>query len=86
MLAEPVVGAFVDSPDQHWAENDSDTDDSDDDSENDRFLPLEPMLLIDSFVLECRVTLLSDDTRASRNLNGDPRGPPALAHRDCAAV
>lgn len=76
MLTEPVVGVFLDAPDQLWTDTDAEADDNDDDPEDDSFLPAAPAEPNDSFVLECRVTLLSDDTRSSRNLDGDPRGPP----------
>lgn len=78
MLAEPVFEVLVDSPVQQSADTDSDVDDDDDDSEKDSLLS-EDALLVDTFTLECRVTLLSDVTTSSRNLDGDPRGPPAAS-------
>jgi len=78
MLAEPVLEALVDSPVHQCADTDSDADDDDDDSE-DESLHSEDALLVDTFTLECRVTLLSNVTTFSRNLAGDPRGPPAFS-------
>lgn len=77
MLLEPVFDVLVESPDRLWADTDSDADSDDDDSEDDHSLLTEAASLADSFTLECRVTLLSNVTTSSRNLNGDPRGPPA---------
>ena len=77
MLAEPVIEALVDSPVHQSADTDSDADDDDDDSEDDKSMHAEAVLLTDTFSLECRVTLLSNVTTSSRNLAGDPRGPPA---------
>lgn len=74
MLAEPVIEVLVDSPVHQSA--DSDADDDDDDSEDDKSVHAEAVLLADTFSLECRVTLLSNVTTSSRNLAGDPRGPP----------
>jgi hypothetical protein len=76
MLAEPVFEALMDSPVHQCADTDSDSDDDDDDSEKDSLLA-EDAILVDSFALECRVTLLSNEATSSRNLAGDPRGPPA---------
>lgn len=76
MLAEPVLEVLVDSPVHQSADTDSDADDDDDDSEKDSLLS-EDASLSDSFTVECRVSLLSDETTSSRNLAGDPRGPPA---------
>jgi hypothetical protein len=78
MLAEPVIEALVDSPVHQSADTDSDDDDNDD-SEDDKSLNAEAAFLADTFTLECRVTLLSNVTTSSRNLAGDPRGPPATA-------
>tara|TARA_R110002072_G_scaffold303141_1_gene495695 strand:+ start:8035 stop:8352 length:318 start_codon:yes stop_codon:yes gene_type:complete len=80
MLAEPVIEILVDSPACPCTETDSDTDaDSDDDSPDDESLLVEKTPVADSFTLECRVTQLSDDVTTSRNLDGDPRGPPAAS-------
>ena len=78
MLTEPVLEVLVDSPVHQCADTDSDTDDDDDDSEDDSLFS-ENALLADTFTLECRVTLLSNVTTFSRNLAGDPRGPPAIS-------
>ena len=78
MVAEPVFGAVVESSDHLWADTGSDVDNDDDnDSESNELFLATPTELADSFVPECRVTLLSDDARSSRTLHGDPRGPPA---------
>jgi hypothetical protein len=76
MVVEPALNAMVESPDQLWADTDSDADGDDDDSADDESLLTEKASLADSFTLECRVTLLSNVTTSSRNLDGDPRGPP----------
>ena len=76
MLAEPVIEVLVDSPVHQSADTDSDADDNDDDSEDDKSVNAEAVLLADTFSLECRVTLLANVTTSSRNLAGDPRGPP----------
>ena len=76
MLAEPVFETLVDSPVHQCADTDSDADDDDDDSE-DKSLLSETTFLADSLTTECRVVLLSNQTTSSRNLAGDPRGPPA---------
>ena len=76
MLADPVLEVLVNSPVHQSADTDSDSDDDDDDFEKDSLLS-DDAFLTDSFTVECRVTLLSDETTSSRNLAGDPRGPPA---------
>lgn len=76
MLAEPVFEVLVDSPIHQNADTDSDADDDDDDSEKDSLLS-DGVSLADSFTVECRIALLSDEATSSRNLAGDPRGPPA---------
>ena len=80
MLAEPVLEILVDSPACPCSETDSDADaDDDDDSSDGKSLLSDNLLLVDSFTLECRVALLSDVVTTSRNLNGDPRGPPSAS-------
>ena len=69
----------VDSVNTPTAAADTDSDaagDDDDDSEDDKSVHAEAVLLADTFSLECRVTLLANVTTSSRNLAGDPRGPP----------
>ena len=83
MLAEPVIEVLVDSPVHQSADTDSDADDDDDESEKDSLLS-EGGFLADTFTLECRVTLLSNVTTSSRNLAGDPRGPPATLAKQVA--
>lgn len=78
MLTEPVLEVLVDSPVHQCADTDSDADDDDDDSEDESLLS-EAANLTDSFTAECRVILLSDQAISSRNLAGDPRGPPATS-------
>jgi hypothetical protein len=75
MVVEPVLSALVDSPDHLCVDSDTE---GDDDQENDELLLTEEAYLDDTFTLECRITLLSNVTTSSRNLDGDPRGPPAV--------
>jgi hypothetical protein len=77
MLAEPVLEVLVDSPAHQCADTDSDADDDDNDDDKGKSLVTEAVLLSDTFTLESRVTLLSNVTTSSRNLAGDPRGPPS---------
>ncbi|MDA0283150.1 MAG: hypothetical protein O3B13_10585 [Planctomycetota bacterium] len=87
MLVEPVIKVLVDSPVHQCADTDSDADDDDDeyesllseDDDDDESLSSEVAMLDYSLTLECRITLLSDVTTPSRNLAGDPRGPPAAS-------
>lgn len=78
MLVEPVLKVLVDSPVHQCADTDSDAADDDDD-DDDESLSSEAAMLDYSLALECRITLLSDVTTPSRNLAGDPRGPPAAS-------
>ena len=81
MVVEPVLSALVDSPDHLCVDSDTE---GDDDQENDELLLTEEAYLADSFTLECRVTLLANGTTSSRNLSGDPRGPPVTSARKVA--
>jgi hypothetical protein len=78
MLSKPVIEVLLDSPVHQSADTDSDDDDNDD-SEDDKSVHAASVFLADTFTLECRVTPLSNVTTSSRNLAGDPRGPPATS-------